>query len=247
MKIIGVIPARYASTRFPGKPLVDICGKPMIQRVFEQVKKVEAFSEVFVATDDERIREVCEKCGVPVEMTSSACATPWHRAQEISQRVPADFYVTINGDEPLIEPRVIRAAIPDDVPQDTEFGTNVITEMTNPSEVTDPTNIKMVFNDKLECLYMSRTPVPFPYKSTDFRYYKHVGVVGCNKRMLDFYVNSVPGRFEKIEGIDSLRFVDYGKRLQLFIVENAGTLSVDTPNDLERVREKAKTGGGYNK
>lgn len=237
MKIIGVIPARYASTRFPGKPLVDICGKPMIQRVFEQVKKVEEFSEVVVATDDERIEKCCRENGMPVVMTPASCATPWHRAKEVADCLPADFYITVNGDEPLIEPQVIRAAIPSAVPLDEEFGTNIITEMESPSEVMDPTNIKMVFNDKLECCYMSRTPIPYPYKSTSFRYYKHVGVVGCNKRMLDFYVNSVPGRFELIEGIDSLRFVDYGKRLQLVIVENAGTLSVDTQNDLRRVRE----------
>ena len=237
MKIIGIIPARYASTRFPGKPLVDICGKPMIQRVFEQVKKVKEFSEVVVATDDERIEEVCRANEMPVFMTSPECATPWHRAKEVADCMPADFYITINGDEPLIEPRVIRAAIPLTVPEDEEFGTNIITEMKDPAEVMDPTNIKMVYNDKLECCYMSRTPIPYPYKSTNFRYYKHVGVVGCNKRMLDFYVNSIPGTFELIEGIDSLRFVDYGKRLQLVIVENAGSLSVDTKNDLNRVRE----------
>ncbi len=242
MKIIGIIPARYASTRFPGKPLVDICGKPMIQRVFEQAEKVTEFSQVVVATDDARIREACERFKTPVVMTSPNCATPWHRAQEVARRISADFYITINGDEPLIEPNVIRAAIPQSVPANCEFGTNVITEMNDPAEVLDPTNIKVVFNEKRECCYMSRTPIPFPYKSTKFRYWKHVGVVGCNKRMLDFYVNSEPGTFERIEGIDSLRFVDYGKKLVFSLVENAGSLSVDTPNDLARIRERFALG-----
>ena len=242
MKIVGIIPARYASTRFPGKPLVDICGKPMIQRVFEQVKKVEEFSEIFVATDDARIEACCRERGIPVVMTREDCATPWHRAHEVAERVPANFYITINGDEPLIRPEVIRAGLLTEIPQDEEFGTNVITEMKNPAEVMDPTNIKVVFDDKLECRYMSRTPIPFPYKSTNFRYYKHIGVVGCNKRMLDFYVTSSPGTFERVEGIDSLRFVDYGKRLQFIVAENAETLSVDTPNDLARVRERIARG-----
>lgn len=241
MRVVGIIPARYASTRFPGKPLLDICGKPMVVRVYEQAKKVPEFAEVVIATDDARIAEVCERFDIPVVMTSPDCATPWHRAHEVSERVPADFYVTVNGDEPLINPEVISAAIPpNSVPQEKEFGTNIITEMHEPSEVLDPSNIKVVFDDNLHCRYMSRSIAPLPYKSKNFQYYKHVGVVGLNKKMLDFYVNSVPGIFEQIEGIDSLRFADYDKTLQFVYFPNAGTLSVDTENDLEIVRKTFK-------
>jgi len=100
----------------------------------------------------------------------------------------------------------------------------------------DPSNIKVIFDDQMNALYMSRSPIPYPYKSIDFRYYKHVGILGYNKKMLDFYHNSVPGRFESIEGIDTLRFIDYGKTLKFIYIPSYGSLSVDTPKDLERVR-----------
>ena len=112
--------------------------------------------------------------------------------------------------------------------------------------MSDPANIKVVFDEKFRALYMSRTPIPYPFKSIEFEYYKHVGILGYNKKMLDFYRDSVPGRFERIEGIDTLRFIDYGKRLQFIEVEHCRTLSVDTPKDLERVRkimEEKQKGG----
>ena len=102
----------------------------------------------------------------------------------------------------------------------------------------DPSNIKVVFDEKLRALYMSRTPVPCPFLSIDFPYYKHVGIIGYNKPMLDFYRTSVPGRFERIEGIDTLRFLDYGKYLRFIQVEKTESLSVDTAKDLERVRRR---------
>ena len=101
----------------------------------------------------------------------------------------------------------------------------------------DPSNIKVTFDNEMNALYMSRTPIPYPFKSINFDYYKHVGIIGYNKKMLDFYANSVPGRFEKIEGIDTMRFIDYGKKLKFICVENCESLSVDTEQDLEEVRK----------
>ena len=141
----------------------------------------------------------------------------------------------LNGDEPLINTEAIAAAIPTSVPQDREFGTNVITEMNDPAQVMDPSNIKMVFDHEMNALYMSRTPIPYPFKSLQYQYYKHVGIIGYNKKMLDFYHSSQPGRLELIEGIDTLRFIDYGKQLKLFLVKNCHSLSVDTAKDLEMV------------
>lgn len=246
MKTAGIIPARYASTRLPGKPLKDICGKPMLVWVYQQAKKAKKLDEVYVATDDERIERMCRDYEIPVVMTSPSHPTGANRLQEVSETVSADFYIQLNGDEPLLDPDLADAAVPEEADQEQPFGTNIITKMRNPSEVMDPANIKVVFDETFRALYMSRTPIPYPFKSIEFEYYKHVGILGYNKKMLDFYRDSVPGRFERIEGIDTLRFLDYGKKLQFIEVENCRTLSVDTQKDLERVRkimEERQKGG----
>ncbi len=236
MKITGIIPARYASTRLPGKPLKDICGHPMVWWVYQRVSKSKLLDEIYVAADDKRIEEVCMRYDIPVIMTSSTHLTGAHRLQEVSDKINADFYIQLNGDEPLIDYKAVDAAVPDEIPDDIEFGTNVITEIENTAGVLDVSNIKVVFDNNMNALYMSRIPVPYPFKSDNFQYYKHVGIIGYNKKMLDFYKNSQPGRLELIEGIDTLRFLDYGKQLKFSIVHNCRCLSVDTEKDLETAR-----------
>lgn len=240
MKVVGIIPARYASTRLPGKPLKDILGYPMIWWVYKRVRTVKELDEIYVATDDDRIKEVCEHYDIPVIMTSPEHPNGAMRLQEVSETVQADFYVQLNGDEPLMNTDAIIAAIPESVPQDVAFGTNIITQIDDPAQVLDASNIKMVFDDQMNALYMSRTPIPYPFKSIDFQYYKHVGIIGYNKMMLDFYKNSRPGRFERIEGIDTLRFLDYGKQLKLILVPDCHSLSVDTQKDLDMVIKMMK-------
>ena len=235
MHIIGVIPARFGSTRFPGKPLADILGRPMIWWVYNRVKQVQALDDIYVATDNENIVEVCNKYKIPSIMTKANHREAANRLQEVSEQIKADFYIQINGDEPLINTDLISLAIPDFIPQDKEFGTNVITKIHNPVEVIDPTNIKVVFDKNMQMSYMSRTPIPYPYKMIKFDYYKHVGIIGYNKKMLDFYVSTPPGELELIEGIATLRFIDYNKQLLVVEAENVESLSVDTPKDLEKV------------
>ncbi len=237
MKVIGVIPARFGSTRLPGKPMIDICGKPMVVRVYERAASVEKIDEIYVATDDERIYELCHRNNINALMTSTEHRTAANRLHEVSEMICADYYVQLNGDEPLINLEAVNAVIPDEVPQDIEFGANVITDIEDPAQAMDASNIKMVFDDNMNALYMSRTPIPYPFKKVDFKYFKHVGIIGYNKKMLDFYANSVPGRFETIEGIDTLRFLDYGKQLKLYYVPNCHSLSVDTEKDLEIIRK----------
>lgn len=240
MKVVGIIPARYASTRLPGKPLKDILGYPMIWWVYKRVRSVKQLDEIYVATDDDRIKNICDKYEIPVIMTSPDHPNGAMRLQEVSESVRADFYVQLNGDEPLINTDAIIAAIPEACPKDVEFGTNIITQIDDPAQVLDASNIKMVFDDRMNALYMSRTPIPYPFKSIDFKYYKHVGIIGYNKMMLDFYKNSKPGRFEQIEGIDTLRFLDYGKQLKLSLVPDCHSLSVDTQKDLDMVIKMMK-------
>lgn len=235
MKTVAIIASRYGSTRFPAKALADICGKPMVWWAYQQTKLAKNIDEVYVATDDDRIVEVCEKYNIPSIMTKSTHREAANRLQEVSEKISADFYIQINGDEPLINPELITMVIPESVPQDKEFGTNIITKMHNPVEVIDSSNIKVVFDEDMRMTYTSRTPIPYPYKTLNFDYYKHIGIIGYNKKMLDFYAANPPGRFELIEGIATLRFTDYGKPLMLKEAKNVVSLSVDTPKDLEVV------------
>lgn len=237
MKTVAVIPARYGSTRLPGKPLADICGKPMLWWVYQRIADIREVDAICVATDDNRIREVCRTYGIDAVMTATSHATAANRLKELSDRIPADFYLQVNGDEPLICREAVRRAIPETVPQDEEFGTNIITRVKNPVQLMDTSNIKVVFNQTMEAVYMSRTPVPYPFKTLEYEYYKHVGIIGYNRKMLEFYAASVPGRLEQIEGIDTLRFIDYGKALKVIPVEDCESLSVDTEKDLDEVRK----------
>ncbi|MEE1154919.1 MAG: NTP transferase domain-containing protein, partial [Acutalibacteraceae bacterium] len=164
LNVIGVIPSRYGSTRFPAKPLSDICGKPMVWYVYQQALKAKGLSAVYVATDDQRIVDVCNQYGMNVIMTSDQHKTPNDRVHEVSTKIDADIYVCINGDEPLIEPEVIERAIPEESDeQDLEyFYSNVITTIENPVEVVDPTNIKAVANAQGDAMWASRSPIPYP-------------------------------------------------------------------------------------
>ena len=234
MNIVGVIPARYESTRFPGKPLADICGKPMIWWVYNQVKKVEELSAVYVATDDERIKTECEKYNMNVVMTSNKHKTVFERVHEFSNYVSADFYIIINGDEPLINPDYIKTIIRPEYIKD--FVLNTISKIESPTETNDISNIKVVFDNEMNALYMSRLPIPFPNKSINFSYWKHVGITGINKKSLDKYIKTPKSTFEEIEGIDHLRFVETQK-MKFVKLNNCESLSVDTQKDLEKVRK----------
>lgn len=234
-KIIGIIPARYQSSRFPGKPLADICGKPMIWWVYQQVKQVEEFDEVYVATDDSRIAEVCEKYNIGVIMTSNTHPTHVHRIHEVSEKVRADYYVVVCGDEPLISVDVIKAALPD-LNQDSDqmYVGGLCRYFTDPAEVVDPANIKVFTNDKDECILLSRAVVPFPYKTVLFKYKKVVGVECYNKKALDFFVNTPKGPLENIEDVTLQRFLENKIHIIYRLVESE-SLSVDTSRDLEKV------------
>ena len=236
LKILGVIPSRYGSTRFPAKPLSDICGKPMVWYVYQQAKKVKGLSDVVVATDDERIVDVCKKYDMNVIMTSNRHKTPNDRVWEVSTKIDADIYVCINGDEPLIEPKVIERSFPEEGDELEYFYSNVITTIENPVEVVDPTNIKAVVNAKGDAMWASRSPMPFPKGSMQFKYKKIVGVAAFSKKALQFYVDTPRSQLEFAEELDLYRFLENGKTVKLKEIE-CHTLSVDTPKDLEKVRE----------
>jgi len=235
MKVIAVIPARYASTRFPGKPLADLCGKPMIWWVYNQVKKVDELDEVYIATDDTRIAEMCESLDMKYVMTRSDHGTSTERVYEVAQKIESDLYLVINGDEPLIDPAIIKAIIPKNDEVKNFYVSNLMTEIKSPSETVDFTNIKVVTDEDDNALFMSRSPIPYPKSSVDYKYYKHVGVLIYDIAALKFFSETSKGYNEKIEDVNELRFIEHGKKIKMVKVE-AESLSVDTKKDLEHVK-----------
>lgn len=235
MKIIGIIPARYGSTRFPGKPLADICGRPMIWWVYRQAKKAKKLNEVFVATDDDRIADICNKYDIPYIMTSTEHPTVTSRIHEVATRVQSDLYLVINGDEPLISEEVIEAVIPADKVEQKYYVGNLMSKIKSAPEVVDFTNIKVVTDAESNAMYMSRSPVPYPKASIEYDYYKHLGVIIYNRAALDFYVEHERGYIENIEDVDYLRFIENGVKVKMTKVE-AESLSVDNYKDLTHVR-----------
>lgn len=233
MKVIAVIPARYQSSRFPGKPLMDICGKPMVWWVYNQVKKVPEIDEVYVATDDERIYSQCEALSAKCLMTPE-CPEHISRIQSVSEQIQADYYVCVNGDEPLIDPDSIHRVLHDAVSR-REYYHGAVRKLTDPAETIDSANIKVVLSKFGNGIYMSRTPVPYPKGTLFFSYHKYVGIEIFTKKGLDFFVSTEQGVLEKIEDIDHLRFIENEKRI-CFTQIDSESLSVDTPKDLEKVR-----------
>lgn len=236
MRVVGIIPSRYKSSRFEGKPLADICGKPMVWWVYNQVKKVKEIDEVYVATDDERIESVCKSYNMNVVMTSDQHKTPNDRVYEVSTKVDADVYVTILGDEPLISPEAIAAVIPKEESIDEFYVTNLVTNIKDPVEVVDFTNNKLVTNRNNEIIYASRSPIPYPKGSMNFNYRKILGISAMSKASLEFYNTTPRSNVEIAEEIDLLRWVENFKKVVAIDFE-CTMLSVDTPKDLDKVRE----------
>jgi 3-deoxy-manno-octulosonate cytidylyltransferase (CMP-KDO synthetase) len=234
MKIVGVIPARYKSSRFEGKPLADICGKPMIWWVYQQAIKVKEFEAVYVATEDERIEKVCEELGISSVMTSNKHLTLTDRLYEFSQKFIADWYICINGDEPLISPDTIRSIIPKTKKNNQVYVLNTITSIKDPVEAVDPSNLKVINDCNGKGIYISRHPIPYPSGCMNFKYKKHVGVYAFNSKALEFYVTTARGEIETIENIDLLRFIE-NHRDVYFVEVDSDTLSVDTKKDLNQV------------
>ena len=239
MKIIGVIPARYQSSRFPGKPLADICGKPMIWWVYQQCQKVEDFDAVYVATDDEKIFNTCTELGVQVVMTSDTHRTGTDRIGEVARKIPADLIVNIQGDEPLLEPATIRAAIaPFYTNPDLQIS-NLMTKITDPIDVVNCTVPKVITNKDGIGIYLTRAAAPYPKGSLNYAYYKQVCVYGFKPEALQFYcdygMTYGKAKVEAVEDIEILRFIENGYQVQ-YIEVDSETVAVDTPNDLEKVR-----------
>lgn len=239
MKIICVIPARYNSSRFPGKPLADICGKAMIWWVYQQCLKVDDFSEVYVATDDKRIYEYCDKENMNAIMTSSNHKTGTDRVGEVAEKISADLIVNVQGDEPLLEVSTIKAAIEPFYINPTLEISNLMTKIVNPVDAINCTIPKVITNKDGVGIYLTRAISPYPKGSLDYVYYKQVCVYGFKPSALRFfceYGNKYgKAKIEKIEDIEILRFIENGYKVQ-YIEVDSNTVAVDTVNDLYKVK-----------
>ena len=181
MKVIGVIPARYKSSRFPGKPLVNICGKPMIWWVYQQALKVKDIDEVYLATDDERIEATCKQYGMNVVMTSPEHRTGTDRVAEVASKIEGDLFINIQGDEPVIEPTMIQQVI--DIFKDSEvyFGT-LKKEIVDKEQIQAMSTVKVVTDCKDNALYFSRSVIPSNVKDGELaRVFRHVGIYAYRK------------------------------------------------------------------
>lgn len=236
MKIIGIIPARYKSTRFEGKPLADICGKPMIWWGYKQATKVKELNEVYVATDDEKIEKVCKEYGINVIMTRDDHSTGTDRVAEVARKVPADLYINIQGDEPMIEEDNILKAILPFYEDETLQITNLMAEIKDPVEVVNYTIPKVITNHDNIGVYLTRSCAPYPKSSLDYCFYKQVCVYGFKPNALEFFSKTKRGKMESIEDIEILRFIENGYKVK-YIEVLTKSIAVDTPKDLEKVRK----------
>ncbi len=244
MGVTVVIPARYASTRFPGKPLADLCGKPMIQWVYERSALCESVSRIIVATDDDRIAHAVESFGGDVVMTRSDHTTGTDRLAEVAAGLDDALIVNVQGDEPLIDPAMIQAAVaPLLADSSIPMGT-LKTPLTSLEDYRNPNVVKVVTDQQGFALYFSRAPVPYPRdfnNGIEQRWHelataRHIGLYVYRREFLLQYPHLKATPLETQECLEQLRALEHGYRIRVAETTLAG-LGVDTPEDLERVKE----------
>ncbi|MCX5708423.1 MAG: 3-deoxy-manno-octulosonate cytidylyltransferase [Candidatus Omnitrophica bacterium] len=241
-KVVGVIPARYSSTRFEAKVLADIMGKPMIQWVWERAKQVKVLDELIIACDDERVAEVCKGFGATVAMTAKGHASGTDRIAEVVNPLDVKVVVNIQGDEPMIHPTMIDSVAREILSGSAISVATIIKKIEDPQEINDPHVVKVVKDKNDFALYFSRSPIPFLARNSDITapvYYKHIGLYGYSKDFLFTYKNMAPSCLERTEKLEQLRILEDGYKIKV-IETKYNTIGVDTPEDLEKVKEYLK-------
>jgi 3-deoxy-manno-octulosonate cytidylyltransferase (CMP-KDO synthetase) len=238
MRVICVIPARYSSSRFEGKPLADICGKPMIQRVYERALRSGTVSDVVVATDDERIFAAVGRFGGQAVMTSADHRSGTDRIAEAVSRLSAadrDIIVNIQGDQPLFAPSQIDEVVKPLLEDPSVDFSTLIYRILRKEEISDPNAVKVVFDRDHFALYFSRSPIPYCRDAGGSPvYYKHHGIYAYRKSFLVTFTKLEEGYLERLEALEQLRAMEHGHRIK--VVETLqDSIEVDTPQDLERV------------
>ena len=237
MKAICVIPARYSSTRLPGKPLKDICGKPMICRVWERASRAKSVTEVIVATDDERILSAVEKNFGRAMMTRADHKTGTDRLAEVAEKFSdAEVIVNVQGDEPLIEPSLIDDLVAEFVKDKNLQMATVATELTDTDEMKNPNNVKVVLAGNNDALYFSRALIPFPRNAGKSKIFKHIGIYAYRRNFLLAYAKMEPTPLEQSESLEQLRALENGFKIRV-IKSSCRFVGVDTEEDLKLVNE----------
>lgn len=240
-KIIGIIPARYSSTRFPGKPLVDIFGKPMIQRVYEQAKKADSLTDVIVATDDERIEKCVLGFGGHAAMTSSSHKTGTDRCSEVVEKLYPDFDIAINiqGDEPYIHPESIDELVSCFKNKEVTLAT-LIKKIDSSEDIFNQNRIKVVIDKNLNALYFSRSPIPY-LRSPENKewldchdFYKHIGIYGYKVSELKKITSLEQSTLEIAESLEQLRWLENGYKIKTKITAYE-SVSIDAQEDLKKL------------
>jgi 3-deoxy-manno-octulosonate cytidylyltransferase (CMP-KDO synthetase) len=243
---VGIIPVRYGSTRLPGKPLLKIAGKAIIEHVYERARRASLLRDIIVATDDERIAAVVRRIGGKVVITPTAIQSGSDRVAYAAKTIDADIVVNIQGDEPLIEPEMIDETVQTLFDDETvEVGTPV-RRITSAEELGNPSVVKVVLDKNNFALYFSRSPIPYrrsignpPQGNealTDTLYYKHIGLYVYRKDFLGGFTQWEPSPLEKAEELEQLRILEHGHRIKC-VVTGYDSFSVDTPGDFERLEK----------
>jgi 3-deoxy-manno-octulosonate cytidylyltransferase (CMP-KDO synthetase) len=249
MSILGIIPARYASTRFPGKPLADINGRSMILRVYEQAIKAGVFTDIIVATDDERIFSHVVSAGYHAVMTSTSHRSGTDRclealeSREKEKKCHFDFMINIQGDEPYIHPEQVQKVA--ELLTSGEAGIATLAKLiTTQEEIFNPNVVKVVFGRNMNALYFSRSPIPCLRGIEDNRWpgeeahYKHIGIYGFKAEVLKEACQLPEGILEKHESLEQLRWLEYGLQIKIAITGHE-SIAIDTPDDLLKITNMA--------
>ncbi|MDP9339535.1 MAG: 3-deoxy-manno-octulosonate cytidylyltransferase [Acidobacteriota bacterium] len=238
-QIIIVIPARYGSTRLPGKPLVPIAGATMIQRVYERARLSKMAASVIVATDDDRIMKAVEGFGGEARMTRSEHRTGTERVAEVAAHMAGQVFVNVQGDEPLLNPEVVDAAIQALLEEPAAAIATVATPIKVPTDIMDPNVVKAVLDFDDNALYFSRAPIPWVRDTAskmEVRHLKHLGLYVFQREALLEYPTLPQGTLEKIEQLEQLRWLENGWKIRVAEVEH-DSVSVDVPEDVAKVEK----------
>ena len=238
-KVIVVIPSRYASTRLPGKPLLPLAGKPMVQHVYERAKRAQTVHRVIVATDDQRIMDAVMAFGGEARMTRSDHRTGTERIAEVAAHEPGDVFVNVQGDEPLIDPVAIDTAVGALLEEPQAQISTVATPIRHAGDIMDPNVVKTVLDFDGNALYFSRAPIPWirdTQQKVHVKYWKHLGLYVFQREALLEFPTLPQGELERIEQLEQLRWLENGWKIRVAEVAH-DAVSVDVPEDVARVEK----------
>jgi len=242
LDVIGVIPVRYSSTRFEGKALADILGKPMIQRVWERARQALLLDDLIIACDDERIASVAKEFGAKVALTAKAHPCGTDRICEVVNPIDVKIVINIQGDEPLIQPTMIDGVARALLDDSSISMATVMKAIEEPEVINDPNVVKVVIDKNNFAVYFSRAPIPFHAKNSQIKlpvYFKHIGLYSYTKDFLFIYKNLPVSYLERVESLEQLRILEEGYKIKV-IETKYDTIGVDTPQDLSKVIEYLK-------